>query len=312
MKLDIIIPTYNEEDNIIELHKILTKEFKNINYTLIFVDDGSKDKTLENLDTIYNNDKKHVKVISFSRNFGKDAAIYAGLKNSHAEYSCIIDADLQQNPKYITNMLNFLENNPEYDEVAMVNDYSNENKISGFLKKRFYKIISKLSEQNFEVGASDFRMFRKYVVEAINDMSEKNRFSKGIFSWIGFNIHYMNYEVEERHAGTSKFNFRRQISYAIDGITNFSTKPLRIATILGSIISLVAFIYFIIIIIQTIIFGKDIPGYASMMCMILVLGGIQILALGIIGEYLAKSYIETKNRPVYITKVKKGFDDDIL
>lgn len=312
MKLDVIIPTYNEEGNIEILHKELSNVLKDIKYTLIFVDDGSSDKTNEKLNDIYNKDKKHVRILSFSRNFGKDAAIYAGLENSNALYTCIIDADMQQNPKYIAEMVRFLDKHPEFDTVAMVNDYDQEKGLSKHLKKAFYKILNKASDQTFVTGASDFRLFRKYVVEAITAVGETNRFSKGIFSWVGFNTYYMPYKVENRHSGESKFKLKKQLSYAFDGILSFSTKPLKVATILGTIISLISFIYFIEIIFQTIFFGKDIPGYASIMCVILLLGGINLLVLGIVGEYLSKTYIESKKRPVYIAKNKTGFDDDIL
>lgn len=310
MALDIIIPCYNEEGNVETLYNTLSKTLTKIDHTLIFIDDGSIDNTYDRLNTIYNKDKKHVKVISFSRNFGKEAAMFAGLDNSTSEYVCIIDGDMQQNPKYILDMLNFLEDNEQYDEVAMINDYNDKSFIQKILKKSFYKIMSKASGQNTVEGASDFRMFRRCVVEAITSMRETNRFSKGIFAWVGFNTYYMPYKVEKRLSGESKFKFRRQISYATDGILNFSAKPLKIATILGTIFSCISVIYIFEILLQTIINGKDIPGYASMMCVILLLGGIQLLVLGIIGEYLSRSYIENKDRPIYIAKKQLGFKDN--
>lgn len=312
MQIDVIVPLYNEENNIEPLYNELAKVLKNIKYNVIFIDDGSSDNSLDKLKSLYNKDKAKVKVISFSRNFGKESAMYAGLKASHAKYACIVDADLQQNPKYILDMYYFLENNQEYDEVAMVNDYSNENFFIRFLKKTFYKTMEKATDQKTVTGASDFRLMKKDVANAIVNMGETNRFSKGLFAWIGFNTYYMNYKVEKRHSGESKFKLGKQFSYAKEGILNFSTKPLKLATILGSIISIGSFIYFIIIVLQTIINGKDLPGYASMMCVMLLLGGIQLLVLGIIGEYIAKSYTEIKNRPIYITKAKLGFDEDIL
>lgn len=312
MLLDVIIPSFNEEGNVELVYKELTNVLKDIKYNLIFIDDGSKDKTLNKLVDIYNKDKKHVRIISFSRNFGKDAAIYAGLKNSRAEYTAIIDSDMQQNPKHLLEMVKYLEKHPDFDAVAMVNNYQDESFMSRFMKKNFYKILNKMSEQDFVTGASDFRVFRKYVVDALITMGENNRFTKGMFSWVGFNTYYMPYKVDKRHSGESKFKLRRQLSYALEGILNFSAKPLKLATILGSLISIVSFIYLIQIFFQTIIFGKDLPGYASTMCVILLLGGIQLLVLGIIGEYLAKTYLETKNRPIYLEKKKYGFDDDIL
>ena len=312
MKLDVIIPAFNEDGNLIKLHDILTETLKDLKYNLIFVDDGSIDKTYERLQELYDKDKAHVKVISFSRNFGKDAAMYAGMKVSTAEYACIIDSDLQQNPKYLLDMLKFLEEHEEYDQIAMVNNYDNEKKMSKFLKNSFYNVMNKASDQSFRTGASDFRMFKHYVVEAIVSMGETNRFSKGIFSWVGFKTYYMPYTVERRFYGESKFKLKSQLKYAWTGILNFSTKPLKISTLLGTLISTGAFIYLFIILLQTLILGKDVPGYASLMCVILLLGGIQLLVLGIIGEYIAKSYLEIKGRPIYVAKNTLGFDDEIL
>lgn len=312
MKLNVIIPLYNEEGNINLLFKELTKELKGIKYNLIFVDDGSSDGSMRILTELYEKNKNIMKVISFSRNFGKESAMYAGLKATHAEYTCIIDADLQQNPKFIIEMLNFLEDNHDYDVVTMVNDYSNEKSSKRFLKKSFHKVMSFASGQKTIAGASDFRLMRKDVVEALISLQEINRFSKGLFAWIGFNTFYMDYKANKRYSGSSKFKLKKQINYAKEGIVSFSTKPLKLATILGSVISIISFVYFIEILLQTLISGKDIPGYASMMCVILLLGGIQLLVLGIIGEYIAKSYMEIKNRPIYITRKRLGFDDDIL
>lgn len=312
MKLDVIIPAYNEELNLPILHDTLTKTLENIKYSLIYINDGSTDSTTTILTDIYNKDKKHVKVINFSRNFGKDAAIYCGLKNSNSEYTAIIDSDMQQHPKYLLEMLNVLEKETNIDEVAMVNKYENIGTIQKLLKKSFYRIMNRLTGLKFQIGASDFRMFRSSVKKAILDMSEKNRFSKGLFSWVGFNIEYLEYNADKRLNGNSKFKLKKQISYASDGIINFSTKPLRLITIIGILSSLLSFIYFIIILLQTLIYGKDIPGYASLMCVILILGGLQLLVLGILGEYLSKIYIETKNRPIYLEKSSLGFDKDIL
>ena len=312
MKLNVIIPVNNEEDNLQLLFDALVNALKGIKYNLIFVDDGSTDKSIEILTSLYNKNKSFVKVISFSRNFGKDSAMFAGLKAAHAEYTAIIDADLQQDPKYIVDMLKFLEDNQAYDEVAMVNDYSKDTKSQRMLKKGFYKIMNKVSEQQNVAGASDFRLMRRNVVDALISLQESNRFSKGLFTWIGFKTFYMSYAAEPRKYGVSKFKLKRQFNYAKEGIFSFSTKPLKIVTIFGVIISFISFLYILEILVQTIMFGKDIPGYASMMCVILILGGIQLMVLGIIGEYIAKTYIETKRRPIYVAKSKLGFDDDIL
>lgn len=308
-KLSIIVPCYNEEENIFEFYESIKANLKKISYEIIFINDGSTDDTLEEIKKIYNKDKRKIKIISFSRNFNKDAAIYAGLQHSNAEYTCIIDADLQQNPKYLKEMINFLDKNNDYDQIAMINNKRKENIISVFFKKLFYKIINILSDIKFVNNASDFRMVRKNVVESILSLSERNRFSKGIFSWVGFHTCYLNYEVEQRTKGKSKFTFRTNIKYALEGIFSFSIKPLRIATYTGLISSLIAFALFIEVIVEKLVFNTPVEGYPTIMCAVLFLGGIQLIAIGILGEYLAKTYIETKQRPIYIIKEKYGFKD---
>jgi len=312
MELDVIIPAYNEEENLVKLYETLETNLSDIKHNLIFIDDGSKDNTYNVLESLYKKNSNIIKVIRFSRNFGKDAAIYAGLKRSKASYACIIDADLQQNPKLIKDMLKVLKENEEYDMVAMVNDYSNESFLSKTLKKSFYFIMNKACDQKFKAGASDFRLLRDYVVKSLVSMSENNRFTKGLFSWVGYNTYYMDYKAGKREFGKSKFRLKKQINYATDGLINFSTKPLRIATFLGSIISGFALVYLIIVIIGAIINNAKLPPYTTMMCVILLLGGIQLLVIGIMGEYISKSYIEAKNRPIYIEKSSLGYNDDIL
>lgn len=312
MKLDIIVPTLNEEESVIKLYNAIDNELNSIKYNIIFVDDGSTDNTLNVLKDLYNKDNKHIKVLSFSRNFGKDAAIHAGLSASTSEYAVIVDADLQQHPKYIKKMLDFIESNKDYDIVCMVNDYKNDNIFQKLGKHTFYKIMRHASKQEYVKGASDFRLMKKAVVKSLVSMHETNRFTKGLFSYVGYKTHYITYTPDKRLNGTSKFKLRKQISYAIDGILNFSTLPLRIASLIGGTISLGAFIYFIVILIKTLIQGKDIPGYASLMSMLLILGGLILFVLGIIGEYVSRTYIEIKNRPIYIIKDKLGYDEDIL
>jgi glycosyltransferase involved in cell wall biosynthesis len=312
MKLDIIIPTLNEEETIAKLYKTIDEELNNIKYNIIFVDDGSTDNTLSVLKDLYNKDNKHIKVLSFSRNFGKDAAIHAGLAASKAEYAVILDADLQQHPKHIKEMLKFIETNKEYDIVCMVNDYKNDSIFQKIGKHTFYKIMRHASKQKYVEGASDFRLMKKAVVKSLVSMQETNRFTKGLFSYVGYNTYYIKYTPDKRIAGTSKFKLKKQISYAIDGILNFSTLPLRIASFIGGTISFGAFVYFIVILCKTLIQGKDIPGYASLMSMLLILGGLILFVLGIIGEYVSRTYIEIKNRPIYIIKDKLGYDEDIL
>lgn len=308
MKLSIIIPSYNEENNIIEINKKLTTTLKDLDYELIYIDDGSTDKTLEKIKEVSNMD--NIKYISFSKNFGKEAAMYAGLKNSTGDYICIIDADLQQNPKYILSMYEYLNKNQKTDQIAMVmKDRNNEAKFMKFAKKSFYNLINKLSDMEMVDGASDFRMFRKNIKNALLSLSEKNRFSKGMFSWIGFNTEYMYYKVEKRHSGKTKFGLKNQIKYAITGITNFSIKPLQLSTIIGIITSTISLIYIIITLFQVILFGKDVPGYASLLVVSLFLGGLQLVFMGILGTYIGKTYMETKNRPIYIEKETKGFNE---
>ena len=312
MKLDIIIPTLNEEESLENLYNAIDKALYGIKYNIIFVDDGSTDNTYKVLEYIYKKDKQRVKVLSFSRNFGKDAAIHAGLSASKAEYAVIIDADLQQDPKYIKDMLSFLEDNKEYDVVCMTNNYKGEGLFSKAAKGLFYSIMRKATKREYVKGASDFRLMRHEVVKALTSMNESNRFTKGLFSYVGFKTKYVPYKPNKRTAGKSKFRLKKQISYAIDGILNFSTLPLRTASFIGGTISLGSFIYLIVLIVKTIIQGKDIPGYASLMSVLLILGGLILFVLGIIGEYVSRTYIEIKNRPIYILKNKLGYDEDIL
>lgn len=308
MKLNVIIPVYNEEENIKDFYNSIIKVLKNIDYKLLFINDGSTDKSAEELKVLYQKDKQRVRIINFSRNFGKEAALYAGFKNSNAEYTAIIDADLQQDPKYLLEMMNELENDKNIDSICMIQ----KNNKKRFFQKNFYRIINKLSKTSFVNNASDFRMVRNYVVKSIISISEKNRFSKGLFSWIGFNTKYLPYKVKKRNKGTTKWTFIKLLNYSVDGFTGFTTTPLKLATYSGLLSSLSAFIYLTIIIIKTIVNGKDIPGYASIVCLILFIGGIQLLCIGILGEYISKTYIEAKNRPIYIEKNKIGFDEEIL
>lgn len=303
MKVSFIVPCYNEAGNIIAFSNKIKEVFeKKYNYEIIFINDGSKDNTLDELKKLLNNSKQSITIIDFSRNFGKEAGIYAGLKAAKGEYVNIIDADLQQNPKYSLRMVEFLENNPEYDIVTAYQEERIENKFISFIKKCFYKLINKMSEIEFKNGASDFRMFRKKVVKSILELTEYYRFSKGIFSWVGYNVYYMPYKVEERKTGTTKWSFYKLFRYAINGIISFSTYPLRISTILGIFFSLLSILYLITVIIQKLFFQINVEGYATIVTLILLLGGIQLLCIGIIGEYIARTYVEVKRRPVYIVK----------
>ena len=313
MKLSIIVPCKNEEDNVEELYSKINEVLNKIKYEIIFVDDGSADKTFEKLSVLYEKDIKHVKVLSFSRNFRKDAAIHAGLVHATGEYTCILDGDLQQNPKYLLDMIEFLNNNKDYDEVAMV--MKNRTVDSFFMKlckKIFYKLIDSLSDVHFENSASDFRMFRKNVRDAVISLSEKSRFSKGIFAWVGFNVKYLPYDVEPRKKGKTSYDFKSSMTYAIDGILSFSFKPLKIAVKCG-ILSLIAFlIYLIVLLVRVIGFDLEfVLGHAIILLMLFMFG-IQFLLIGILGEYIGKINGEVKNRPVYIIKNKLGFNDETI
>ena len=308
MKLDVIVPLYNEEENLKDFYKAINKSLKDIEYRLVFINDGSSDNSLRVLKKLYESDKKRIRIVSFSRNFGKESAIYAGLKNSNAEYTAIIDADLQQDPDYLVEMASILDKSDDVDSVCMIQ----AQKKNRFFQKLFYRFINKISKTNFVNGASDFRMFRKKVVESILSLSEKNRFSKGIFSWVGFNTLYLPYVVKERKKGKSKWNFFKLLNYAIDGFVGFSTSPLKFSVYLGLLSSTSAFIYLIVILIKTLVKGIDVPGYASIICLILFIGGCILLSIGILGEYLAKTYLEVKNRPIYIESERIGFESDIL
>lgn len=304
MKLSVIIPCKNEEGNVEKLYKEFKNTLENIKYELIFIDDGSTDNTLNVLKEIYEKDKKHIKILSFSRNFKKESAMLAGLDHSTGEYTCIIDGDLQQNPSYLLNMIEFLDNNNDYDEVAMVvKNRNTENKVMSFFKKCFYKLIDKLSDIHFEENASDFRMFRENVKDAIISLNEVNRFSKGIFSFVGFNVKYLTYEVEKRNSGESSFGFINSVKYALSGIIDFSTKPLKLSLVFGIIAIIISFIYLLLNI-------TNIETENIIIMLLLLFSGIQFIFIGIIGAYISNIQSEVKNRPTYIIREKIGFKED--
>ncbi len=304
MKLSLIIPCYNEEKNIEPFMKCCIETFgnnKNIEY--IFINDGSKDNTFSEITKIiekYNTE--NILGINFSRNFGKEAAMLAGLKKSKGTYTALIDADLQQHPKYVKKMLEYIEKHDEYDCITCYQEKRKEKKLIIWLKERFYSLINKISEVPFYKNASDFRLFNRKVLNSILEMEEYYRFSKGIFSYVGFNTYYMPYEVNERLYGTSSWSLFGLFKYAFNGIVGFSVAPLKLATILGLITMLFSLIYLIIVIIKKIVVGIAISGYPTIICLILIFGGLQMFLLGIIGEYLGRVYVELKRRPVYIIK----------
>lgn len=311
-RIDIIVPCYNEQEVITTFHRetdAIVSNIKDCAFTYIFVNDGSKDDTLilmRGLASTYPN----VKYISFSRNFGKEAAMYAGLANSNGDYCIIMDADLQHPPSLIPSMIAGIDEG--HDCVAAYRTTrTGEAKFRSFLSQNFYKINNKLTNVTMPYGAVDYRIMSRQMVNAIMAMPEAQRFSKGIFSWIGFDIKWIPYENVERTLGTTKWSMRGLAKYAIDGITAFSVAPLRLLSVMGMFISLAAFIYAFIILVKTLVFGIDSPGYASIIIIMLFLGGIVELSLGIIGEYLSRIYIESKQRPIYIEKESNIVNDRI-
>ncbi len=312
-KVNIIVPCFNESQ-VIDLFfnetvKVIS-DIKDYRFEFIFIDDGSSDGTDEILKRLAEN-FDFVKYISFSRNFGKESAMYAGLKNSDGDFAVLMDADLQHPPKLIPEMLSAVLSG--YD-CCSANRSTREksSRILNFCKKRFYSFVNKISEVNMPDGAGDFRMMNRKMINAVVAMSEVQRFSKGIFSWVGFKTKNISFENVERAAGETKWSFWKLFKYALDGITAFSTTPLKIASVLGIFISLSAFIYLIFIIVKTLAFGIDAPGYASIITILLFIGGIIILSCGILGEYIAKIYMEVKNRPIYIirdTNIENQNDD---
>lgn len=303
MKLSLVVPCYNEEKNVSLFYEAVKNDFSgaDFDYELVFVNDGSKDGTFKELQKLCEGDLP-VKIVNFSRNFGKESAMYAGLRESEGDYVTIIDADLQQRPSIALDMVRMLDGEPDYDCVAAYQESRRESKLLVFFKNSFYKLINKFSDTEFVQGASDFRTFRRPMVEAILAMDEYFRFSKGLFSWVGFNTKFIPYKVEERATGNSKWSFKKLFKYALDGIFAFTTAPLRFATIIGLLTSFLSIIYLIVVVIQKLAFGIPVAGYATIVVLILLLGGIQLCCIGIIGEYIARTYIQTKGRPIYIAK----------
>ena len=302
IELSLIVPCYNEEGNIKAFADRTKEVFKSLNYEIIFINDGSKDNTLSEMKKISKRKNQNIKIVSFSRNFGKEAGIYAGLKNTEGEFISMIDADLQQKPEYVLEMINYLEKNENTDMVVAYQEKRKEIFYMNFFKKMFYKLINHFSEVDFVNGASDFRTFRRSVADAVLELNEYYRFSKGIFSYVGFECYYMPYKVEPRYSGQTKWSFRGLYRYAMNGIVSFSPAPLKLATFIGAILSIFSIIYLVIIIIQKLFFSIAIQGFATIVVLILLLGGIQLICIGMIGEYLSRTYIESKGRPIYIVK----------
>lgn len=308
-KISIVVPCYYEEKSLPFFYKEISKIFEimnNAEFEIIFVNDGSKDNTLDIIKEYAHIDKR-IKYISLSRNFGKESALYAGLENATGEYVAVMDADLQDPPELLQEMYNFLINQ-DYDCVATRRmDRKGEPPIRSFFARCFYRVINKISNTDIVDGARDFRLMKRKMVNAILEMKEYNRFSKGIFGWVGFNTKWLAYENVERVAGETKWSFWKLFKYSIEGIVAFSTAPLLISSFVGLLFFIISIIMICFIIIKTLVVGDPVAGWPSLVCIIFFVGGIQLFCTGILGQYLAKAYIETKNRPIYIIKESNIF-----
>ncbi len=312
MKLSLVVPCYNEAENVLPFQEAVIHAFQDCgyDYEIVFVDDGSKDATLHNLRKLYARQTCCVKVISLSRNFGKEAALYAGLEQASGEYITLIDADLQQRPEIARQMVQILENEPEMDVVAAYQDRRGESKVLSFFKKGFYSIINKLSKVTLQSDASDFRTFRRSVRSSILKLEEYHRFSKGIFAWVGYKTKFIPYTASPRLHGSSKWSFWKLFNYAVEGIVGFSTAPLRFSIYVGTATAITAVLYLIWVFFEKLFWGIDIPGYATIIVLILLLGSIQLFSIGIIGEYVGRTFEQSKNRPIYIAKESLGCDTE--
>lgn len=303
-KLSIVVPCYNEQEALPLFYEEILKvaaSLKELEFEFLFINDGSKDNTLDIMKHLIEIDSR-VHYISFSRNFGKEAAIYAGLKKSKGDYVVLMDADLQDPPKYINEMY-YLVKNENYDCVATRRtNREGEPPIRSFFARCFYRLMSKISKTEVVDGARDFRLMKRQMVDAILSMSENNRFTKGIFGWVGFNVKWLEYVNEKRVAGETKWSFWKLLIYSLDGIVAFSTAPLALASILGFIFCMVSVVLIIFIVGRSIIWDDPTSGWPSLVCLISFIAGVQMFCIGILGQYLAKTYLETKKRPLYIIK----------
>ncbi|MBE6845549.1 MAG: glycosyltransferase family 2 protein [Ruminococcus sp.] len=306
--ISIVVPCYNEQEVLPLFYdeiKRVTGEMKESNpelsFEYLFINDGSKDSTLDILRELAAKDSC-VRYISFSKNFGKEAGMYAGLENSKGDYVVVLDADLQHPPKFIPKMYNYVKNEGYDCATTRRVSRAGESKIRSWFARKFYRIMNKISQTEIVDGAQDFRFMTRQMVDAILSMQEYNRFSKGIFSWVGFNTKYIEYENVERAAGTTAWSFKNLFLYSLEGIFAFSTAPLALASLLGILSCFIAFIIVVFIIVKTLIFGEDVQGFPTIVCAIFFVGGLQLFCTGILGQYLSKTYLETKKRPIYIAK----------
>lgn len=304
MKLSLVVPCYNEEENVAAFEAAVLKAFVGcgFDYEVVYINDGSKDGTMAALRELFAAQRCPTKVVNFTRNFGKESGIYAGLQHADGDYISIIDADLQQRPELVLDMVHLLDEKPQVDIVAAYQDRRGEGKVLSFFKRSFYRVINRMSSVKLRANASDFRTFRRCVAESILSLGEYHRFSKGIFAWVGYETEFIPYTACPRAAGTTKWSFRKLMNYAIDGIIGFSTAPLRLSTYLGFLSAFAALLYLIVVLIQKLGWGIDIPGYATIIVLILFLGGMQLFCIGLIGEYVGRTFEQSKGRPVYLAK----------
>lgn len=303
--LSVVVPCYNEEENIRDFYDELFRnepffKEKEIEVELLYIDDGSKDRTVEEIRKLCGEDKR-VHLRSLSRNFGKEAAIYAGLQKSKGDYVVLMDVDLQDPPSLLPEMYGYIEQG--YDSVATRRvTRKGEPPVRSFFARMFYRIMNKISKTEIVDGARDYRLMSRQVVDAILAMTEYNRFTKGIFGWVGYETKWLEYENIERRKGETKWSFWKLFAYSLEGITAFSTVPLTIAALIGALFCLLAFVMIIVIIVKTLIFGDPTSGWPSLVCIIMMVSGVQLFCLGIVGQYLSKTYMEVKNRPIYLVK----------
>ncbi len=303
--LSVIVPCYNEEENIRDFYDELFKNTpffheKEIDVELIYIDDGSGDHTVDEIKKLHEEDDR-VHMVSFSRNFGKEAAIYAGLQKAKGDLAVLMDADLQDPPSLLPDMYAYIEQG--YDSVATRRvTRKGEPPVRSFFARMFYRIMNKISKTEIVDGARDYRLMTRQVVNAILAMSEYNRFTKGIFGWVGYETKWLEYENIERKKGETKWSFWKLFVYSLEGITAFSTMPLTVAAVMGALFCVMAFVLIVVIIVRTLIFGDPTSGWPSMVCIILLVSGVQLFCLGIVGQYLSKTYMEVKKRPIYLVK----------
>ena len=303
--LSIIVPCYNEEENIQDFyHEVLKNESffreKDLAVEFLYIDDGSKDGTVKEVKKLHEKDER-VHLISFSRNFGKEAAIYAGLKNAKGDYAVLLDADLQDPPSLLPEMYSYIEEG--YDSVATRRvTRKGEPRIRSFFARMFYRLMNNISRTEIVDGARDYRLMTRQVVDAILSMTEYNRFTKGIFGWVGYETKWLEYENVERKKGESKWSFWKLFLYSIEGITAFSTVPLAFASVMGVLFCFAAFLLIIVTIVRKLVFGDPTDGWPSLVCIISLISGVQLFCLGIVGQYLSKTYMEVKKRPIYLVK----------